>query len=115
MTVKEIESYILTLDLAQKSIGFSKENKRHLMRIERLKEMLLCEFDGSEGYDYEKHAFSSSMLQSIYERLFSPECEPRCRVPGRPPSRFRELEQLKLKRHQEKFKRRGFVTSSPTP
>lgn len=55
MTEKELLNYFDTLDKMEQAIGYRRENRKHLARIEKIKELLLEIYDaGSVPVEFEK-------------------------------------------------------------
>lgn len=89
MTLEELNQYFLTLDLAERAIGFQRSNRKHLFRLERLKELLFDAFFTMTPNDFvkecsvdefEKYVSDHENLSRVYDR----EDWCKCRVPGRP-------------------------------
>ena len=85
-----IVGYFETLQLAQQMIGYSRENRKHLQRLEEVKEILL---NGVEGHcderlgvnfsdDVEGFYLGNELLKKVYLRLCTGLTH--CCVPGVP-------------------------------
>ena len=85
-----IVAYFETLQLAQQMIGYSRQNRKHLQRLEEVKEILL---NGVEGHcderlsvdfsgDVEGFYLGNELLKKVYLRLCAGLT--RCCVPGVP-------------------------------
>lgn len=101
MRIKEFQQYFQTLELVQQTIGFKRENRKHLQRLEEIKQLILeyyssgatvLDFDYS--YSYNDHFEKLESLVSGNEaikRVWLRSDGTKCKVPGRPWNRTKDI------------------------
>jgi hypothetical protein len=106
LTGKQLVTYFDTIKLAQKAIGVRKENRKHLLRLERLKKLLFDAYEGCTSPEFIKES-SVEELESLLENnrdlkvAWDRDNGTLCKVPGRPKVRFEYFKAYDLSRRKK--------------
>ncbi len=93
MTEKELVAYFDTINIAKKAIGVKKENRKKLMRLEKLKELLLSAYDGMMNSEFEKETGVEELYRLLEKNkeikaVWDRDNPCLCRIPGRTERNF---------------------------
>lgn len=108
MTENDLEAYFGTLKLAQEAIGVRRENKKHLLRLEKLKELLLSAYDiGCIPTEFEREIDMFGIYPLLernedIRKVWDRDNKCLCSVPGRPEVKFDEIKARKLAKKHNK-------------
>ncbi len=108
MTEKELKAYFGTLKLAKETIGYNRENRKHLFRLEKLGELILSNYESGvltefkmEGSfkEFERLLEADDEIRNVYIR---DDNYHHCHVPGRPVVEFDDRKAYRLAQNHKK-------------